>query len=153
MRDFGAAWADFERFWPGRPEARTLLRPVYLYQFGGTAYAIREGGELVAYLLGFVAPTAPPEGYTHMVVVREDRRDRGLARMLYAHFEAEARRRGAVALRGITTPTNAGSIAFHRCLGFEIVDGGTRIGDITVVPDYAGPRQHRVVLVKQLEAK
>lgn len=28
----------------------------------------------------------------------------------------------------ITTLSNAGSIAFHRSLGFEVVDGGGRMG-------------------------
>jgi hypothetical protein len=147
-----AAWARFDRFWPGRPEARSLLHPVYLYQSGETAYAIHDEGELVAYLLGFIAPSIPPEGYLHMVAVREDRPGRGLARRLDEHFEAEARRQGAVALRGITTPGNAGSIAFHRRVGFQLVNGGAAVGDVPVVPDYAGPNQHRVVLLKRLEA-
>lgn len=151
-RDFDVAWAHFERFWPGRAEVRSLLHPVYLTQFGETAYAIHHEGELVAYLLGFITPSGPPEGYIHMVAVREDHQGRGLARRLYEHFEAEARRRGAVALRGITTPGNAGSIAFHRRLGFEAQQGGMQVGDVSVVPDYAGPGQHRVVLVKRLQA-
>ncbi len=79
-RDFDAAYADFERFWPGRPGLRALLHPIYLDQFGETAYAICEGDELVAYLRGFLTPVQPPEGYIHMVAVREDRRGRGLAR-------------------------------------------------------------------------
>jgi len=150
-RDFDEAWTSFERFWPGRLSVRALLHPVYLYQFGETAYAVREGGELIAYLLAFFSPAKPPEGYLHMVAVREDRRGRGLARVLYTHFEAEAQRRGAVALRAITTPGNAGSVAFHRRLGFELVDGGSREEGVPVVPDYAGPGQPRVVLVKRLE--
>lgn len=152
-RDFDAAWADFDRFWPGRPEARSLLHPVYLYQFGETAYAIHEGGELVAYLLGFVAPPKAPEGYIHMVAVREDRRGRGLARDLYRHFEAAARRRGATALRAVTTPGNAASVAFHRRLGFTPDEGGAEVDGVAVVPDYAGPGQHRVVLLKSLAAE
>ena len=105
----------------------------------------------MGYLLTFFIASTPPEGYLHLVAVREDRQGRGLARRLYDHFEAEARRRGAVALRGITTPGNAGSIAFHRRMGFELVNGGATVGDVPVVPDYAGPNQHKVVLVKRQE--
>ena len=151
-RDFDAAYADFERFWPGRRGLRALLHPIYLYQFGETASAIRDGDELVAYLLGFLTPAAPPEGSIQMVAVGEDRGGRGLARHLYRHFEAEPRRRGAAALRAVTTPGNLGSIAFHQALDFEAVEGDMRVGPVPVLTDSAGPGQHRVVFVKRLES-
>lgn len=70
--------------------------------------------------------------------MRDSHRRQGLARVLYEAFAGRARERGATSLKAITTPGNAGSIAFHRALGFSA----------TVVPGYAGPGQDRVVFVK-----
>lgn len=149
-QDFDFILANFDRFWPGRDHLRQIMHPVYLYQFGDTAFAIHEEGQLVAYLLGFVSPQDPPEGYIHMVAAREDRKGAGLGTALYRHFENVARVRGASALRAITSSTNSGSLAFHKRMGFQLVDGGAVDNGVPVVPDYSGPGLHRVVMFKRL---
>lgn len=128
-QDYDFILQHFDRFWPGRADLRRIMHPIFLYQFGDTAFVIRQEGDVVAYLLGFVSPQNPPEGYIHMVASREDRKGKGLGSALYRHFESVARARGAVALRAITSPANAGSVAFHRRMGFELVDVGAREGN------------------------
>jgi hypothetical protein len=53
-------------------------------------------------------------------------------------------------VRCITSPVNAGSVAFHRRLGFEVVDAGGEQDGVRVSLDHAGPGQHRVLLRKSL---
>jgi GNAT superfamily N-acetyltransferase len=125
--------AALPEFW-GERELRALHHPMFFREFADTGLAIRDGGALVAYLLGFVAP-ATATGYVHLAGVRDSHRRQGLARRLYADFAALAHDRGATALKAITTPQNQGSIDFHRALGMTA----------TLVAGYAGPGQDRVV--------
>lgn len=94
----------------------------------------------MAVLIGFVSQKDPSEAYIHLVGTDPGRRGRGRARALYEHFFAEARRRGCARVKAITSPKNAGSIAFHRAMGFEAA---------TAV-DYSGPGEARVVFVRPL---
>jgi L-amino acid N-acyltransferase YncA len=71
-----------------------------------------------------------------------DHRRAGLARRLYEHFEEIARAHGTHALKAITKPVNARSIAFHHALGFAASE---RV-------DYGGPGQPRTVLWKEISS-
>jgi ribosomal protein S18 acetylase RimI-like enzyme len=131
--DYAELMGSLPAFW-GERDLRALHHPMFIHEFGEHSLVIRApSGELAAYLLGFVAGSV---GYIHLVGVRDTYRRRGLARTLYAAFEERAR--GATSFKAITTPANAGSIAFHRALGFTA----------TVVPDYSGPGADRVVFLK-----
>ena len=57
--------------------------------------------------------------------------------------------RGCGALKAITTPENAASIAFHRRLGMSLA-GEPGPDGVPVVADYAGPGQPRVVFGKPI---
>ncbi|BCJ35058.1 hypothetical protein Athai_25610 [Actinocatenispora thailandica] len=130
--DLGRILADHDRYWPGR-DLRSLHHPMYCRQFADTSLVARADG-IAGYLFGFVAPTG--EGYVHLVAVRDDARGSGLGRTLYQRFGDLAAGRGADRLTAITAPGNAGSIAFHRALGFVA----------ETVADYSGPGADRVVL-------
>ena len=119
VSDLGEILRHYERFWGDRTLPRYLHHPMFVYEFGDTAFVARQAdGQIVGYLLGFVAPTG--DGYIHFVAVRDDARGRGLARQLYEVFAAAAAKRGATALKAITGPQNEGSILLHRKLGFEM---------------------------------
>jgi hypothetical protein len=60
------------------------------------------------------------------------------------HFVEFARRHGCKPVKAITTPSNFGSIAFHRSLGMQLL-GESNVAGISVVPDYAGLDEPRVV--------
>lgn len=130
--DHAEILSSLPSFW-GERDLSALHHPMFFHEFADTAFVLRPpSGEITAYLLGFVAGSV---GYVHLVGVRAGQRRRGLARRLYAEFTDQARVRGATSLKAITTPGNRGSIAFHRALGMAA----------TLVPDYAGPGQDRVV--------
>jgi GNAT superfamily N-acetyltransferase len=137
--DLAEIMRDYTRFWGDRELPRHLHHPMFVIEFGDTAFVARQaGGQILAYLLGFVAPTR--DAYIHLVAVRDDARGLGLARRLYGTFTEAALASGAVALKAITSPGNDGSLDFHRALGFTL----------TPVSDYGGTGRPRVVMRKDL---
>jgi ribosomal protein S18 acetylase RimI-like enzyme len=147
--DLAEILRTFERFWGDVSDAsilRPLHHPMFFREFADTAFMARQpsdgdtaGGEIIGYLLGFVAPTG--DGYVHFVAVRDDGRGLGLGRRLYEAFTAAALERGATALKAITSPGNERSIAFHRRMGFT---------QMTLAEDYAGSGRARVVMRRPL---
>jgi GNAT superfamily N-acetyltransferase len=136
--DYMTIVSSLEDFW-GERDVRHLHHPLFVRELGDTSLVLRDPhGTINAYLFGFVAPSRV--GYVHVVGVRSSRRREGLARALYSAFTRLALARGAVILKAITTPTNAGSIAFHHSLGMAA----------TEVADYAGPGQARMVFCRRL---
>ena len=127
----GEVFQDMPAFW-GERDMRPLHHPIWLRQFADDAFTVRDGDQLVGYLLGV---TRPPISYVHLVATRYDRRNEGVGRHLYSAFIAHARQLGASQLQAITTTGNTRSIAFHERLGFSA----------RVVDDYAGPAQPRVL--------
>ena len=135
--DHAEILSSLPSFW-GERDLTALHHPMFFHEFGDTALVIRAAsGEVAAYLLGFVASTV---GYVHLVGVRQDHRRRGLASLLYDEFKDHARAGGATALKAITTPGNRASIDFHRAIGMFA----------TLVPDYAGPGEDRIVFSADL---
>jgi hypothetical protein len=61
-----------------------------------------------------------------------------------------ARRHGCRHVKAITTPSNSGSIAFHKSLGMQLL-GESNADGIPVVPDYAGRGASRVIFWKSIE--
>lgn len=136
--DYNAIINTLAEYW-GERDMRARHHPMFVHEFGDTALVMRDGsGGVAAYLFGFIAPTQV--GYVHLVGVRADSRRAGLGRRLYGEFETLARRRGAIALKAISIPTNNDSIAFHRALDMSA----------TEVADYSGPGQPRVLFWRDL---
>jgi ribosomal protein S18 acetylase RimI-like enzyme len=130
--------ASHDEFWDGR-DTRFLHQRVFVQEFGDTCLTARGDGDRIAgYLLGFTTPRRV--GYIHAVAVRDDARGAGCAQALYQAFAAAAMAHGADQLKAITTVANAGSIAFHRRLGF----------DVREVADYSGPGIPRIVMTRPL---
>jgi hypothetical protein len=63
----------------------------------------------------------------------------------------QTRALGCAEVHCITSPVNAGSIAFHRRLGFSVLDGDGEVEGVPVTLDYAGPGQHRVQFRRSLD--
>jgi GNAT superfamily N-acetyltransferase len=145
--DYDQIVAQVEDFW-GSGRTLGLHHPMFVYEFGNSAYVIKDGDYVAAYLFGFLSQTEPT-AYVHLVGVRTAYRRRGLARRLYAHFVAFAQSQGCTELKAITTPDNKESLAFHRAWGMELTGKPNREG-IPVVENYAGPGQERVVLRRKL---
>jgi GNAT superfamily N-acetyltransferase len=142
IADFMTIIQQLPAFW-GSDRTRAVHHPMFVHEFGDTAYLIRDGQSIAAYLFAFISQREPV-GYVHLIAVREGYRRQGLGRALYEHFRAFAKQRGCSRLKAITTPSNSLSIAFHKSLGMQIMGARDR-DEVCVVTDYAGPGEHRVI--------
>jgi GNAT superfamily N-acetyltransferase len=146
-QDYNQLLDDLPEFWDGR-DTRHLHHPMLVREFGNSAFVIRDGATVVAYLFGFISQTEPV-GYLHLIAVRASARRRRLGEALFAHFVDVARRHGCKHVKAITTPANAGSIAFHKSLGMALL-GAPNADGIPVVQNYAGRNEPRVVFWKAI---
>lgn len=146
--DFLQIHSHITEFW-GSDRALGVHHPMFIHEFGNTAYVIKNESEVMAYLFGFLSQNEPV-AYVHLVGVRASYQRQGLARRLYQHFIEYARMHDCVRLKAITTHANAVSIAFHQSLGMKLLGEPNRDG-IPVVADYAGVGQDRVVFDMDLE--
>jgi ribosomal protein S18 acetylase RimI-like enzyme len=139
--DYGRVIGRINVWWGGR-EMAPMLPKLFFIHFEGTSFVAEdEDGELLGFVCGFLSQTADDEAYIHFVGVTPDDRREGLGRALYQRFFDEARANGRSVVRCVTSPANDRSVAFHEALGFEVE---------RVVPDYDGPGEDRVLLVKRL---
>jgi ribosomal protein S18 acetylase RimI-like enzyme len=139
--DYGRIIARINVWWGGR-EMAPMLPKLFFIHFEGTSFvAEADDGELAGFVCGFLSQAAEDEAYIHFVGVDPERRGEGLGRELYERFFEEARSNGRTLVRCVTSPLNERSVAFHESLGFEVEQ---------VVPDYDGPGEDRVLLVKRL---
>lgn len=139
--DLAEILKNYQRFWGDREVPRTLHHPMFFIEFADTALTARDAdGEIVGYLLGFIASKG--NAYIHLVAVRDDARGMDIGRRLYETFFENVRNRGATAVKAITSPENKGSVAFHRRMGFT---------NIVRVDDYGGSGKPRVVMRRALD--
>ena len=151
--DYASIVRVVDDWWGGERHMDVLLPRLWLQHFTGTSWiAEDEVGALVGFLVGFVSPDRPTEGYVHMVASHPGRRTLGIGRDLYEHFFDDMRGRGVTTVKAITWPGNRRSVAFHRAIGFTVVDGpGTQ--NLYGTPSFAVydfEREDRVVLVRLL---
>ncbi|MBH5333871.1 GNAT family N-acetyltransferase [Streptomyces pactum] len=136
-------WGDSRT--PEQARELSLLLPrLFLQFFSRTSLVLEDGSGIRAFLVGFHAADNEEEAYIHFVGVDPALRGRGLGRRLYAEFLRQAAGAGRREVRAVTSPGNAGSIAFHRALGFVCEPGDLEIGGVPVHTDHDGPGQHRV---------
>jgi ribosomal protein S18 acetylase RimI-like enzyme len=139
--DYGRVIGRINVWWSGRDMA-PMLPKLFFIHFEGTSFVAEdEEGELRGFVCGFLSQAAADEAYIHFVGVDPGARGDGLGRALYERFFAEVRGSGRTVVRCVTSPVNERSVAFHEAMGFEVD---------RVVPDYDGPGEDRVLLVKRL---
>ena len=136
--DFDYIVSVLDRWWGGPSSERA--HPVFFYELGSDALIAEDGGEVVGFLLGFMATHEPPTAYVHLVGIHPEHRRLGVGKRLYARFTERATEAGASMLKAITTVGNEGSLRFHEALGFVVKEE----------PDYAGRGRSRVVFTKYL---
>jgi GNAT superfamily N-acetyltransferase len=145
--DFDQIITNFIDFWSS-DRTFCLHHPTIINEFENTAFVLKEGNIICAYLFGFYSQTQPI-AYAHLIAVRKNYRKLGLGRKLYDHFIKCARDKHCLKVKAITRPTNLESIAFHKKIGMKLTGNGI-IDGIPVVYDYAGPGEHRVVFMKNI---
>jgi predicted GNAT superfamily acetyltransferase len=137
-RDYAPVIAVVDAWWGGRPMA-PMLPKLFFVHFRDTSFVVEEDGAVAAFLCGFRSQTYADEAYVHFVGVDPAHRGGGLARRLYERFFEAVRPRSVV--RAVTSPQNAGSLAFHSAIGFEV----ERVDE-----DYDGRGEARALLVRRL---
>jgi GNAT superfamily N-acetyltransferase len=148
QQDYNQILDELHEFWDAR-DVRHLHHPFFTHEFGNSAFVIRRGAQVVAYLFGFISQTESV-GYVHTVAVRASARRQHLARQLFGHFVEFARRHGCTHVKAITTPANLDSIAFHKSLGMQLL-GEPNIDGLPMILDYAGRCAPRVVFWKSIQ--
>ncbi|UCC16482.1 MAG: GNAT family N-acetyltransferase [Dehalococcoidales bacterium] len=148
--DYDQIITDMDDFWNSShiDNLRRQHNPIYFYEFGNTAFVVKEGEEVIGYLFGLCSQTSPT-AYVKFVGVRASHRKRGVGRALYEYFTMIAKEQGYNELKAITSPNNKISIAFHQSLGMELL-GEPNENGIPVMKDYAGPGNDRMVFRKYI---
>jgi L-amino acid N-acyltransferase YncA len=121
---------------------------MFIYEFGNTAFVIKDKDKVMAYLFGFFSQ-ADKTGYVHAVGVRQSCQGQGLGKQLYENFTALAKRHGSNKLKAITTSGNQASTSFHKKTGMRLI-GERNENGIEVVKNYSGRGQDRVVFEKEI---
>lgn len=145
--DFQEILSDISDFW-GNDRTLGVHHPMFLYEFGDTAYVIKDKGKVIAYLFGLLSQTQKI-GYVHLVGVRSSFQNKGLGTLLYDHFSKYVKSKGYSKLKAITTATNKQSIVFHKKIGMKLL-GEKNANAIEVIRNYSGPGQDRVVFEKDI---
>lgn len=147
--DYATVSAVVDAWWGGRA-VRQLLPRLFFEHFSDTSFALECGAELQGFLIGFRSQSDPALAYIHFVGVAPAGRGKGCGRLLYQRFFERMTALGCSEIQCITSPVNTGSIAFHRRMGFNLVDTGAHRDGMPVSLDHAGPGEHRVLFRKTL---
>jgi ribosomal protein S18 acetylase RimI-like enzyme len=137
--DYDAIAAVVNRWW-GRPVLAALPR-LFLDHFHNSSLVVDGPDGPMAFLIGILSSAQPECAYIHFAGVAPQARQAGLGRRLYEEFFALARADGRRVVSAVTAPANAGSIAFHRSMGFAVAGP---------VPDYNGPGRDLVTFERPL---
>jgi ribosomal protein S18 acetylase RimI-like enzyme len=140
--DFLQIIDDLEDFW-GSTRTLSYHHPMFVHEFGDTAFVIKRNNLVIAYLFGFLSQKEK-RGYIHLIGVRQSFQQKGMGRQLYDHFIKYLKQREIHELKAITTPTNEKSIKFHQKMGMTMVGEKNKDG-IHVIKNYSGRGQDRVV--------
>ena len=127
-----------EEWWGGR-DLTGMLPRLFLEHFTNTSFVIEKDGALIGFLIGFLSPARPREGYIHFVGIHPSWRGIGMGAFLYHRFFDLCRKNGRDVVRACTSPVNQGSVAFHQRMGFRVSEGNAEMDGIPVTLDYNGP--------------
>ena len=149
MLEFDEIVNDIVDFW-GSDRTLHLHHPFLIYEFGDTAFVVKDQGQVMAYLFGFYSQTESL-AYVHLLGVREKYQRQGLGVLLYENFIAMAKAKGIAKIKAITTASNAKSISFHKNrMGMTLLGQPNEAG-VNVVRDYSGANEHTVVFEKRID--
>jgi ribosomal protein S18 acetylase RimI-like enzyme len=147
--DFNEIIRDISDFW-GSDRTLHLHQPFLIYEFGNTAFVIRDKGIVVAYLFGFFSQTENL-AYIHLIGVREKYQRMGLGKLLYDNFIKIAKSNNIQKIKAITKPVNTKSINFHtKKIGMTMI-GAPNDDGINVIKNYSGIDSDRVVFTKNID--
>jgi len=148
ISDYSQIINDICDFW-GSDRTLGIHHPFLIYEFGNTAFVIKEAEKVIAYLFGFFSQTEN-SAYVHLIAVREQYQKMGLGELLYNHFIEIAKSNKITKVKAITKPVNSKSINFHKNkIGMTLL-GEPNNNGINVVKSYSGVNEDRVVFEKNI---
>lgn len=136
-------------WWNGRNMTH-MVPKLFFDHFGTTSFCAEDNGKIVGFLIGFLSQDYIDEGYIHFSGVHPEYRQEGIGRRLYQHFFDRMKYYDRSIVCCITSPVNKNSIAYHKKMGFETVEGDKRNGDIWICSNYSGPGEDKVLFKKEL---
>ena len=122
-----------------------MLPKLFLIHFNNTSFVIEKRDELIAFLIGFLSPAKPMEGYIHFAGVHPEYRGIGIGEYLYNKFFKICKESSRNIIKACTSPVNKGSIEFHKKIGFNISRGNAEIDGIQVTLNYNKPDDPKVL--------
>lgn len=147
IEDYYEVLENLTAFW-GSDRTLDFHHPMFIHEFGNSAFVIKDNSKVIAYLLGFISQTEKT-GYIHLAGVLNENQNKGLGSKLYTHFVNYAKENNCTKLKAITTATNLLSISFHQKFGMHML--GEEIGNgIKVVKNYSGKGIDRIVFEKKI---
>lgn len=149
VNDYPPIIAVLNEWWGGRTMYDMLPR-LFFTHFRDTSFVATDHRGIIGFIVGFLSPTLPSEGYVHFIGVNPSARGQGVGAILYEEFFRVMRTNNRSIIRCVTAPTNTVSIAFHTRVGFEAQPFDTKLQGIPYSPDYDGPGEHRVLFTKEL---
>jgi len=155
-KDFDKILAHFNDYWdidkytPDMYQRiRYLHHPIWIYEFGNTAFVVEKERILAGYLFCNVSQTDPLTAYGILFAVHRSYRRQGIGKQLSEYVFQLMKSKGCKYYKAITTEGNESSIRLHIELGFEFLGEPNERG-VPVVKNYAGPGEDRVVFRKRL---
>lgn len=137
-------------WWGGR-DLRHGVPRLFLDHFHDTSFIAERDGVMVGFLVAFLSPARPQEGYAHFMGVDPAHQGQGIGRRLYERFFALCRAHGRTVVRACTSPVNTASVAFHRKMGFGLAPGDGELDGIPFIGDYNRPGDDKVEFHKRLD--
>lgn len=131
-------------WWGGR-DLIWMIPKLFFIHFTNTSFVVEKDNELVAFLIGFLSPAKPKEGYIHLVGVHPNYRKLRIGELLYHRFFEICKKHKRDIVRACTSPVNISSIEFHKKMGFNISNGNAETGGIQVTLDYNRPNDPKVL--------
>ncbi|WP_245563582.1 GNAT family N-acetyltransferase [Longispora albida] len=102
-------------------------------------------GQVVGAAIGLAGPDDPGGVYVQDLLVRPGHRRRGVAGLLLAELERQARLAGARRVWLTSEPANTAAHATWTGFGFTNLPGDRIVEGVSVTSDFKGPGKHRAV--------
>lgn len=150
--DFDDIIEHLEDFWGVRNDKLLYIHhPMFLYEFGDTAFVAKDNGRVVAYIFGVVSQTEPQTAYGQSLACHPDYRGQGVVERLCSRFLEEVRARGCTRMKVLVFPKNFRSLLFHMKLGFQPEGAERDENGVRTVKNYWGPGLDYVVMYRSTE--
>ena len=145
--DYNQILENIVGFW-GSDRTLCLHHPLFIHEFGNTAYVVKEKDNVIAYLFGFLSQTSST-AYVHLIGVHKSKQNMGIGTKLYNNFISYAKLNDCNKLKAITSPTNILSINFHKKMGMHLL-GNKNNNGVEVIKNYSGNGKDRVVFLMNI---